>query len=96
MDIVFSPSFVCLNYLESISPSSVCLNFSGIAIILFSCVLAWLKFAVIVTFVFRPGLKLPCLSQFLFSFLVDTVPFRSSRRAISFLVLFGVLRFVGT
>ena len=41
------PSLVCLNYLESISLSSVCLNFSGIARILFSCILTRIKFAVI-------------------------------------------------
>ena len=48
----FSPILVCLNYPESISPSLVCLNFSGIVRILFSCVLARLKFAVLVIFVF--------------------------------------------
>ena len=44
---IFSSISVCLNYLESISPSLVCLNFSGIFIILFSCELARLEFAVL-------------------------------------------------
>ena len=58
------------------SLSLVCLNSSGIVRIHFSCVLARLKSAVLIIFVFRLGSKLPCLFLFLFYFLVDPVPFR--------------------
>ena len=92
--IFVSPSLACLNYLEMISPSLVCLNSSGIVRILFSCELARLEFAVLVIFVFRLGLKLPCLFLFLFCFLV---PYRfCGPCAVCFLVLFCVIRFVGT
>ena len=63
--ILVSLILVCLNFLESISPILVCLNFSGIVRILFSCVLARLDFFVLVLFVFRLGLRLPCLFPFL-------------------------------
>ena len=72
--ILVSLSLVCLDFLESIPPSSVCLNFSGILRILFSCVLARLKFPALVIFVFRLGSKLPFLFRF-FSFFIDPVPF---------------------
>ena len=84
--IMVSPSLVCLNFLESISPSLVCLNFSGIVRILFSCVLAWLEFSVLIIIVFILGLKFPYLVSIyiLFScgscafyFLVDPVMFFS-------------------
>ena len=75
LGIFVSPIWVCLDYLESISLSSVCSNVSGIVRILFSCVLDWLEFAVLVIFVFRLGSKLPCLFSLLFYCLVDPVPF---------------------
>ena len=59
-----SPSLVWLNYLKSISPSSLCLIFFGIVIILFSCVLARLKFAVLV--IFFKDLARSCRSCFRF------------------------------
>ena len=90
--IVVSPSSTCLKYLEMISPSSVCLNSSGLVRILFSCELALFGFSVLVIFVFRLGSKLPCLFPFL---LYVLVPFRFLRIcAVSFLVLFGILRFI--
>ena len=70
-----SPSSVCLNYLEMISPSLVCLDSSGIVRTLFSCKLSWLKFTVLVIFVFIIGSKLPFLFLFLFYFLLDPLPF---------------------
>ena len=92
-----SPSLACLNYLEMISPSSVCLNSYGIIRILFSCELDRLEFAMQVIFVFRLGLKLPCLFPFLFYFSWILCLFVSCGPcAVSFLVLFGLIQFVGT
>ena len=89
-----SPSLVYLNYLEMISPSSVCLNSSGIVIILLSCELARLEFAVLVIFDFRLCSKLPCLFLFLLYF--SFVFVSRGRQDVSFLVLFCLIRFVGT
>ena len=71
----FSPSLVFLNFLELFSPSLVCLEFSGFFIIVFSCVRAWLEYSVLVDIVFRLVSNFLCLFPFLFSFIVDLVPF---------------------
>ena len=107
LDIFVSPSLVCLNYLWVISLSSVCLNYSWIVRILFSCELVRIEFALLVISDFGLGSKLLCLFTFLFYFLVrfrfsqTPCPFFScfvsrGRRAISFLVLFALIQFVGT
>ena len=67
--ILVSPSLVCLNFLYLITLSLACLNFSGIVRTVFSCVLAQLKFAVLVDPVFILDSKLPCLFPFYFIFL---------------------------
>ena len=106
---MISPSLVCLNYLEIVVDFTKFggLDLSGIVRILLSCELAWLKFAVLVIFDFRLVSKLTCLFLFL---LYIFVRFRFSQtpcglfycfvyhgsRAVSFLVLFGLIRFVGT
>ena len=90
-----------------ISPSLVCLNSYGIVRILLSCELARLKFALLVIFYFRLGSKLPFLFPFLLYFLIRFHFSRTlcrffsyfvsrGRWAVSFIVLFGLIRFVGT
>ena len=94
LDIFVSPSSVCLNYLEIILPSSVCLKSFGIARILFSCEMARLEFAMRVIFDFWLGSKFPFL--FPFYHILSLVFVSCGRHAVSFLVLFGLIRFVGT
>ena len=83
------------------------MNSSGIVIILLSCELARLEFAVLVIFDFRLGSKLPCLCPFyyIFSFVFVSrgrravsflVLFFCGLLYVSFLVLFGITRFDGT
>ena len=90
------PSLVWLDFLESISPSLVSSNFSEIVRILYSCVLARFKFAVIVDFFHRLGSKLPCLFPFYFIILwIPCILFSRGSCAVSFFVLFVLFRFVG-
>ena len=77
-----------LNCLEMISPRSVCLNYSRIIEILFSCELARIEFAVLVTFVFRLGLVVAVPVSFFILFLVDPVPFRFLRTLCRFFSCF--------
>ena len=86
--IFVSPSLVCLNFLEWISLILVCLNYSGIFRIFFACVLAGLEFAVLVYFLkTRLEVSVPV---YVFIF------FYRGSRAVSYLVLFVLFRFVGT
>ena len=75
MDIFVSLSLVSLNLFRVDFTQFGVLDFSGFVIILFSCELARLEFAVLILFAFRLGLKLTCLFPFLFFFLIDPLPF---------------------
>ena len=91
-----SSSLACLNYLEIISFSSVCLNSSGMIRIHFSCELDWLEFSVLIFFL---NLALSCCACFRFYFISFWIPYlfvSRGPRAVSFLVFFGMIRFVGT
>ena len=70
--VLVSTSSVCLNFLEYISPCSVCLTFSGIVRIFFSCVLDWLKFALLV--ILKKNLAWSCRACFHCYFILSWIP----------------------
>ena len=81
-----SPSLVYLNYLEMISPSSVCLNSSGIVIILLSCELARLEFAVLVIFIL--DFARSCRACFCFYYISRSFSFLADAKTFLFLYCF--------